>query len=134
MLMYICLLLNFQYALSDVAQKNDTNLPTIIYATEKDSQKNYTLLQGQQLIVSLKSNKTTGFSWKFSSKNQHVLKEVKPSTYNVPKKSMIGSGGTEQFYFEGMKMGTTELLFTYQRPWEKASAPSRTFKIFVTVR
>ena len=75
-----------------------------------------------QLSIKLSSNPTTGFTWKLISYDKNVL-QFNSQKYISSTPQAIGSGGTTEFYFTGLKhpssMHTTKLILNYSRSWEK---------------
>ena len=47
--------------------------------------------------------------------------------------ALMGAGGTVQFTYEAVGMGSSPVELTYSRPWEPQTATNRTFKITVNV-
>ena len=82
-------------------------------ASESVTSKNKTL------AVSLKSNPTTGFSWECSIEDGSIAK-IASDTYKQDSapKDMVGVGGLQTFVIKCVKEGTTDITFTYRRPWK----------------
>jgi predicted secreted protein len=101
--------------------------------TEKDSGKNVGLAVGDRLIVRLKSNPTTGYSWMAVKLSSAALKQVGKPKYESDPDPKPGSGGTDVFTYDAAKAGKATLVFTYQRPWEKKPPTQKlTFNVTVT--
>ena len=83
-----------------------------------------------KIVIQLKGNTTTGYSWTYSMEPEGVVKELSYE-YRQDAPNMIGSGGTSVFTFEGIQSGQTTLTFRYARPWE--SSPPQTLTYIVTV-
>jgi inhibitor of cysteine peptidase len=80
--------------------------------------------QGQTLEVELEANPTTGYSWDVTgSVNAGVLRQKRKFKY-IPESDLVGAGGIQIFYFEGLQRGKAELTFEYRRPWEKDTEPA----------
>ena len=89
--------------------------------------------QGQTLELEVDSNPTTGYSWDVtSSVNAGVLRQKRKYKY-IPESDLVGAGGIQIFYFEGLQRGTAELTFEYRRPWEKDKEPARKCLVRVNV-
>lgn len=103
--------------------------------TYTQSDTNITASAGDQFVIQLESNPTTGFQWGISgSLNPTVVKKI-GSKY-VPGKNartQVGAGGVENWTFHGMAKGTTKIVMTYARPFEKGTAPAQTVTFNVTV-
>jgi predicted secreted protein len=94
-----------------------------------------TVGKGQQFIIELASNKTTGFEWGIAKPlDSSIVKRIR-STYTVSSSSnKVGVGGTERWTFEGVGAGTTTIVMTYARSFEKGVPPSQTVTYNVTVK
>lgn len=103
--------------------------------TYTQSDTNITASIGDQFVIQLESNPTTGFQWGISgSLNPTVVKKV--SSKYVPGKNAqtkVGAGGVENWTFQAMAKGTTKIVMTYARPFEKGTVPAQTVTFNVTV-
>ena len=74
---------------------------------------------GESATVLLPSNPSTGFSWECGIADTAIA-EVASTSYaqDAAPDGMAGAGGTETFVFACKAEGSTELTFTYRRPWE----------------
>lgn len=91
------------------------------------------LRPGDQLVVSLPGNATTGYSWRVRSVDRTVLKHT-GSNY-VPKKTTpptVGSGGTYVLHFSVVGAGGTSLKLVYVQAG--GSKPARRFSLKVEVK
>ena len=73
--------------------------------TAATTAKQIVVAQGQQFSITLPQNQTTGATW--------------VPTYNasaISQKSGSGSGATEVFTFQALRVGTTIITFNYIRP------------------
>jgi inhibitor of cysteine peptidase len=86
---------------------------------------------GEQFVITLDSNPTTGYNWE-ANFDQGFLKLVK-SEYKPKDKpeAMVGAGGKQQFIFEALKKGDTQVKLTYKRPWEQQAADTKTFSVSI---
>jgi len=86
---------------------------------------------GEQFIIILDSNPTTGYSWE-ADFDESFLKLAK-SEYEPSDKpeGMVGTGGKERFVFEGLNKGDTQVRLTYKRPWEQEVADTKTFSVSI---
>lgn len=78
--------------------------------------------------VSLDANPTTGFSWSVTQYDKKLL-TLTGQQYQQPKTQLIGAGGQTVFTFslnKGKKYPkSTQMDFTYARPWAHDSAMQR---------
>ncbi len=89
------------------------------------------LKSGDELVVRLAGNATTGYRWAIVSKPE-ALTLIK-STYLTSPPGRIGQGGTFSFRLRTVA-GRGTLKLEYRRPWEKGKAPTQSFSIKVRVR
>jgi predicted secreted protein len=74
------------------------------------------LTQGAQLLVSLKGNATTGYSWRVKSVARSVLKPLAVKYVPSPNpKHLVGVGGVYKLRFSARASGTTILKLVYAR-------------------
>jgi len=76
-----------------------------------------TIGAGQQFVIALGSNPTTGYSWQ-ESYDQTMLELVEKTYKEEAKQGVVGAGGVEYFRFKALKTGETEITLTYEQPWE----------------
>ena len=84
---------------------------------------------GQEFIVTLSSNPTTGYDWEYTSVSQWIQSLGK--TYQADNTGLVGSGGTDSFSFKAQGKGTATLVFVYKRSWETTTADQKTFTVEV---
>jgi inhibitor of cysteine peptidase len=93
------------------------------------------LASGQDLVVRLPSNPTTGYRWIYIEPQDAVLRVDGPSTYEAQTAGGVaGAGGTEIWKLAPLKQGQQQLRFEYRRPWEQDIAPSQVATYAVTVK
>lgn len=75
---------------------------------------------GQEFIIALGSNPTTGFSWQASYDDTKLELVGGESTYKADDEGegVVGGGGVEYFRFKTLAAGETEVTLTYAQPWE----------------
>jgi len=92
-----------------------------------------TLEKGQQMVLKLASNPTTGSDWEIVSLDPAVLKQVGEVEYK-PDSMLIGSGGVDTWTFEAAGSGQMHLQLIYHRIWEKEIPPTDTFDLDIVVK
>jgi len=93
------------------------------------------LASGQDLVVRLPSNPTTGYRWIYVEPKDAVLRVDGPSSYEAQSAGgAAGAGGTEIWKLAPLKPGQQQLRFEYRRPWEQHVEPSRVATYTVTVK
>lgn len=86
---------------------------------------------GQEFLIALPSNPTTGYTWKARASNNVVT--VYGSAYQAPTRRAMGAGGEQIFVSAANRPGTSQVVFAYVRPWQKGVKPARTLTFSVTV-
>lgn len=89
------------------------------------------LTQGEQLLVRLPSNPSTGFSWAIAGNAQSVLRPVGEPKFEPPARAVPGAGGTQTFEFRVVGGGGAFLDLVYRRPSDKDTPPARRWGVFV---
>lgn len=104
-------------------------------SVQKQSACPLSLAAGQQLILSLPSNPTTGFRWVVRDAAPSVLTSLGPEVYSNPEDAgLVGSAGKSTWRYTVKGAGEGHLLLTYQRPWETDVAPAETFDCNIKAR
>ena len=85
---------------------------------------------GEQFLVELESNPTTGYQWQ-PAFDPAALKLVGRdfSLAGAAACAAIGGGGVERFRFESLAAGATQLSFAYQRSWEPGVRDQAQFEV-----
>ncbi len=88
---------------------------------------------GQQFIIALKSNPTTGYKWE-ATFDPNALKLVSDEyKQDASQPGMVGVGGVQRFTFQGLKAGKADVALTYRQPWPGGNTGEK--KVFtVTVK
>lgn len=98
-------------------------------------QKQVEVAKGGQIIITLISNASTGFSWNENATiaDTSILEQLKhediAATSNQP-----GAAGEEQWTFKALKAGMTSIHLEYSRPWEGGEKGVWTLDVSVTVK
>jgi predicted secreted protein len=89
---------------------------------------------GDSIVVTLWSNKTTGYSWSESAtiSNPGVLQQTNHE-YVAPETGLMGAAGKEVWTFKASKAGTCEVSMNYSQPWEGGQKNTYRFLLTVTV-
>jgi predicted secreted protein len=103
----------------------------IVEVGEQQNGQQIELRQGQTLRVTLPEVRTAGFRWSLRDSGQRILTPLANDT-NAGSAEV---GGTAQHHwdFRAAELGTTDLVFEYDRPWARAAAAARTFSVSVRV-
>lgn len=89
---------------------------------------------GQQMILSLPSNPTTGYRWAVREDAGSVLKSLGPEVYSASEADLVGGDGHSTWRFQAAASGEAQLLLTYAQPWDTSSEPAETFDCRIRVR
>lgn len=109
--------------------------PSKSLQVQKQSQCPISLQAGQQLILSLPSNPTTGYRWTVQEDAAVVLKALGPEVYSAAEDSdLVGGDGTSTWRFQATEPGEAQLLLTYAQPWDSSAAPADTLDCQIRVR
>jgi inhibitor of cysteine peptidase len=105
-----------------------------ITVTDDDNNGRVTLNVGDTLVVKLKSNQTTGYSWRVAENNSSLLQPV-GDTGKPGKSGLIGAPGTQVFRFRAVGAGGGERLgLLYQRPFESPSIQAaQKFELMIVI-
>ena len=118
--------------LSACAQKSTTSLTL---HQKQQNQCPLTLHTGQQLILRMPSNPTTGFRWLVRDSAANVLQSLGPEVYSNPEDAgLVGSAGVSTWRFEAIQAGEGRLHLTYERPWEVGVVPAQRFDCQIRVK
>jgi inhibitor of cysteine peptidase len=102
--------------------------------TDEDNGKDIDLTSGGTLIVKLKSNPSTGYSWVVAG-DPSPLKLVKTAyRRNTASSKAAGAPGVQVLQFSAGSAGIATLQVIYRRAWEYNVPPAKTFGVRVKVR
>ncbi len=107
------------------------------FAKQKAFVKDIDVQIGTKIVVTLFSNKTTGFSWdeKAQISDPQVLEQ---SAHNcvAPQDTggKVGVGGNEVWAFRAMGLGKSTVYLEYSQPWKGGEKATWTFKLNVNVK
>lgn len=110
--------------------------PRAIEVGEGTTGRSFELVPGQELVVHLKGNPTTGYTWVLAQADAKVLVATGAIEYLAPKQNppRVGQGGTFVARLTAQAAGETPVRFEYRRPWEKDTPAEKSFSLTVRVR
>ncbi|MFA6610203.1 MAG: protease inhibitor I42 family protein [Candidatus Omnitrophota bacterium] len=73
---------------------------------------------GENFTIELKSNITTGYSWKIVTLLDPDRIVLTSAEYVTGNKRLPGAGGREKWKFRAIAPGRFAITFEYARPWE----------------
>jgi len=92
----------------------------------------YEINVNQSFQVSLVSNMSTGYSWKWTNKPSVSIVDSTDWNY-ILDNNQAGSNGKEIWKFQGIRSGENAIILEYCRPWEQNSTIS-SMEIIIRVR
>lgn len=115
--------------IAKAGEKYTTIAPVVVMGND-----DVTLQIGQQLVVELDANATTGYSWSVVDSNDNYLKS-EGEKYTVSpncQPMMVGCGGVSSFTYTAMTKGSGTLTLKYAQSWD-AESLAQTVKVTYTV-
>jgi inhibitor of cysteine peptidase len=112
-------------------------LPVNTFAKEAKNVSHDEIIQarvGEEVVITLESNRTTGFQWQLASPVDKDYLVISGLKYVVPKSKLLGGPGKEEWSFKVLKAGSTTVCFHYVRPWEKKSKPAKVRTIVIIIK
>jgi inhibitor of cysteine peptidase len=101
--------------------------------SEQDDGRKIQLKKGDVLVLKLKAQFGTGYSWKAAVYHKTRLQFVGESVEAAGKNSESGFE-TQIFRFKAVKAGQSRLEFEYLRVWEKEAAPLKKIRLKIQIR
>lgn len=87
---------------------------------------------GESFQIELASNPSTGYSWKWTNKQEVSVVDTAGNQYIPDSPDRIGGGGREILKFKGLKSGSEVIKLEYTRAWESGPvADTKTIKVNV---
>lgn len=99
---------------------------------QADGGKIFKLHKGDEIVIHLKGNRTTGYSWAIEEVDDNVLGLVN-DVYIPDKPAITGSGGVWTVTFKAVSVGASPVRLKYWRPWEGESSVVERFEVTVRV-
>ncbi len=88
---------------------------------------------GDEFVVVLESNATTGFSWQLEVQPPDYIVRLVSSFYVEPDTDLVGAGGRQELTFEAVGEGTAEIQLWYVREFDDPPEPADRAQFEVTV-
>lgn len=123
--------------LNEKKMKKNLTIALIIISTtwscqQKPKLMGTTIKVGESITHELDGNPTTGYTWQYKAENPEIVK-ISEEIVSENKNGMVGTPSKFKYKIEGVKRGSTQILFTYQRSWEKDVAPAQTDTLNINV-
>jgi inhibitor of cysteine peptidase len=101
-----------------------------------DQGRSITLETGQELVLRLPSNPTTGYRWEIETLDRAYLQPIGEAEFvqdETGEEQLVGVGGVEVFRFRALEPGTTTLKLIYHRTWE-TEPPLEIFELNIDIQ
>lgn len=108
----------------------------VVLAREDLGQK-VVLQEGQNLVITLEANPSTGYRWDVADAANQVLAQAGEPEFESGAQGqadVVGASGVQILRFEAKETGTTTLTLVYHRPWETGVEPLETLTVEVEVQ
>lgn len=105
-------------------------------ALREDSDgKSFTLTDEKVVMILLKGNPTTGYSWFVKEVEGKAVAQDGEVVYQKddPATPRPGQGGVFAASFRPKNAGKSTIHMEYKRPWEKGKEPAKTFTVTIEV-
>ena len=104
-----------------------------VLLTEQDNGTSVELTVGEELLVQLAGNPTTGYMWSVTDLEEEYLQQQGEPDYERDSE-LIGAGGVYTFHFKALQAGQTTLALAYARSFEPDVPPQQTFSVGVVIK
>lgn len=101
--------------------------------TANDAAAPVTVKAGEDFLIALQSNRTTGYTWTAKVGDSKIA-AYEGNAYESPSSTQAGAPGEQIFIFHANRTGTTTIDFGYARPFEPNVAPAKTLTFSITVQ
>jgi len=102
--------------------------------TDQDNGKDVDMTTGSTLVVKLKSNASTGYSWTVAGEPTPLRLQKTSYQKNKASAKAVGAPGVQVLQFGANSAGMATLNLVYRRSWEYNVSPAQTFSVRVNVR
>ena len=108
--------------------------PEQLPITASDNGTKVTAFVGQELVITLDSNPSTGYTWETKDLDPTMFLQVGEPQFTSSNPNLLGSGGTQTLTIRILKTGAATLTLVYHRPFEQGVAPAGTFSVELLVK
>ncbi len=106
--------------------------PVTLTAADKGSQVNVKV--GGQIVITLDSNPSTGYTWEAQGLDATIFQQVGEATFVSSDPGLVGAGGSLTLTYKAIKAGSASLTLVYHRPWETGVDPLDSFTVTINVK
>nr|WP_244309141.1 protease inhibitor I42 family protein [Pseudomonas duriflava] len=95
-----------------------------------------TLKQGQELLLTLPSDPSSGYRWLIDDSATSILKSLGPEVFSSADKDedIVGAAGQSSWRFKSIHSGNAALALSYKQPWDSNAQPEKTFTCQIRVQ
>ena len=101
---------------------------------ETQSSNPITLAVGQRAVITLVSNRTTGYAWGLAQPLDERVVKLAGSEYIAPSTPIPGRGGNERWTFVATGVGQATVSMKYFRSFEPTAAPANQASFTIVVK
>ena len=109
------------------------NSMSTITLTQADKGKSITVHPGDEIVIRLPENPTTGYRWAIDQADENILVDQTPAFSPTPG-GAIGSGGTRTFTFTAKQPGAVHLQLKLLRAWQGDSSIIDRYDVTIQVQ
>lgn len=121
--------------LSSCGTDTGKNTMSSFTLTEDDQGKTITVHPGDQVVINLAENPTTGFQWAYDPVDNALLAlDSSASGYTPSPGGAIGGGGKHVWTFDAKGPGTVHLQFKLWRSWEGDASIIKRFGVAIQIQ
>jgi len=84
---------------------------------------------GQEFIIALDSNPTTGYNWEVIYEEDILSLEEEEYDPDEKAAGLVGAGGTQYYHFKALKTSETIIVVTYKKSGEEEYAEQKVFNV-----
>ena len=105
-----------------------------ILITPSDRGGTFEAQPGDEIVIRLQENITTGYQWEIAEIDPSVVELVDTEYLEAPTPGAIGYGGTRTFRFRAAARGHARIQLRLRRSWEATDAAIERFEVSVHVQ
>jgi inhibitor of cysteine peptidase len=99
-----------------------------------DNGKSVIVKVGDQIVIELEGNPSTGYTWEAKDLDNSLLEKVGETEFKSNDPGLVGAGGELTLTYKTLKTGKTSLNLVYHRPWEMDIEPQRTYMVTIIIK
>lgn len=107
---------------------------TVPEPSSDQTTKSETLKVGEEFVVELESNPSTGYDWTVTTKPDDTILGLTGDNYEPSDPAMPGAPGNRVWRYKALKAGDTKIVYSYARSFEPDVPPIKTHTVTVEVQ